>query len=163
METIETLFGTGKELTSLQMSSRAFVVFFVALIFIRIAGMRTFGKQSAVDIIISMMLGAILSRGIVGASPFLPTLAASALIVVLHRVLALIAVYSEFFGKLVKGEQRILYEQGRINWKNMRRSSISLNDLLESVRLETNKNSLEDVKEAHIESNGKISVIIKKE
>lgn len=161
METIKFLFGTGENLNSLQMGCRAFIIFFIALILVRISGMRTFGKQSAVDIIISFMLGAILSRAVTGASPFIPVIIASVIIVVTHRVIAFAAVYNELLGKIVKGEERVLYRDGKIIWKNMKRSSISYNDLLESVRLETNKNSLDIVKEAHIESNGRISVITK--
>jgi len=161
METIEYLFGSEKELTILQMSCRGFIVFFIALLLIRISGMRTFGKQSAVDIIISFTLGSILSRAITGASPFLASILACTVIVVLHRIIAWAAVHNHALGKIVKGEQRLLYSHGKINWKNMRRSSISEGDLMESVRLDTNKDSLDHVLEAHIESNGKISIITK--
>ena len=36
---INTLFGEGKDLNTLQMASRAFVLFFITLILIRLAGM----------------------------------------------------------------------------------------------------------------------------
>lgn len=49
METFLFLFGEGKDLNTLQMSCRAAVSFFVALLLIRIAGQRTFGKGSAFD------------------------------------------------------------------------------------------------------------------
>ena len=38
------------------MSARAFVVYFIALLLIRISGKRTFGKKSAFDITITIVL-----------------------------------------------------------------------------------------------------------
>jgi heme A synthase len=68
---MQTLVGEGKELTILQMSVRAFAMFIIYVVLIRIAGLRTFAKQSTFDNIIVIMLGAVLARGVVGASPFL--------------------------------------------------------------------------------------------
>src|SRR5215831_5355873 len=64
------LFGTGPNLTTLQMAVRSFVMFFIALALIRIGGMRIFGKKTAFDNVLSIMLGAILARGVIGATPF---------------------------------------------------------------------------------------------
>jgi uncharacterized membrane protein YcaP (DUF421 family) len=70
MDILQTLVGEGEKLTVLQMSVRAFVMFIITLVLIRFAGLRTFAKQSSFDNIIVIMLGAVLARGVVGASPF---------------------------------------------------------------------------------------------
>src|SRR5947207_3800715 len=98
MGTLENIWGSGEHLTALQMSCRAFVMFFIALALIRIAGMRTFGKRSAFDTIIGIMLGAILIRGVIGASPFLSVVAAGFVLVLLHRLLAWLSVRNETLG-----------------------------------------------------------------
>ncbi|HLP52188.1 MAG TPA: YetF domain-containing protein [Chitinophagales bacterium] len=162
METLENIFGVGQNLTAWQMSARAFVTFFITLFLIRIAGMRSIGKKSAFDTIITIMLGAVLSRVIVGASAFFPTVAAGFVIAIVHRLLAMIAVKHKWLEKIIKGQQRQLYSNGKINWDNMHRSSVSESDLIESVRLLANTKSLNDIDEAYIESNGEISIIKKK-
>ncbi|MGI8582874.1 MAG: hypothetical protein ACR2KX_11780 [Chitinophagaceae bacterium] len=51
-ELIFKLFGEGKDLNALQMGDRAFVMFFITLFLIRLAGMRAFGQKSAFDTIL---------------------------------------------------------------------------------------------------------------
>ncbi|HYV93779.1 MAG TPA: YetF domain-containing protein [Chitinophagales bacterium] len=160
---MELLWGHGEQLTPLQMGCRAFVMFFIALALIRIAGKRTFGKNSAFDIIIGFMLGAVLSRGVIGASPFFSTVAAGFVMVALHRIIARITVTQDWLGKIVKGSSEPLYKKGIIQWHEMKKAAVSEKDLMESVRMEGNVNSLDGVEEAYMERNGEISIVKKKE
>jgi len=162
MDWIQLVFGEGKDLNALQMTSRAVVVFFITLLLIRIAGIRTFGKKSAMDNVIIIMLGSILSRTVVGASPFVATVTGCLAFVLVHRVLAWISLYSDLIGEFVKGEKLSLYANGTFNKKNMRRSRISDKDVKEGLRLAINGESLDQVEEIFIERNGEISVIKKK-
>src|SRR5436853_1529747 len=99
---INNLFGSGEQLTPLQMGARAFIMFFITLALIRIGGMRIFGKKTAFDNILVIMLGAVLARGVVGASPFFSTVAAAAVMVIIHKILALLAMKYIWIGKIVK-------------------------------------------------------------
>ena len=159
MEWIKIIFGEGRDLDCLQMSCRAIVAFFETLILIRIAGIRTFGKKSAFDNVIIIMLGSILSRVVVGASPFLPTTVACLAFVLVHWLLAWLSLYNDTIGRWVKGEKSSLFKDGRPNARNMRRSRISEKDLEEGLRLRINDETFEQVKEIFIERNGEISVV----
>jgi uncharacterized membrane protein YcaP (DUF421 family) len=156
------IFGQGRDLTALQICVRAFLMFFIALLLVRLGGIRIFGKKSAFDDIVSVVLGAILSRGVTGAAPFGGVVAAGLVLVATHRVVALWCIRSARFETLMKGKQMVLYEKGRINHKNMLRCSLSRNDLLESLRLTTQKESLDEIEKAYMENNGNISFIEKK-
>jgi uncharacterized membrane protein YcaP (DUF421 family) len=156
------LFGRSDDLTALSMTLRSFMMFFVALALIRIGGMRIFGKKTAFDNILVIMLGAILARGVVGASAFFSTVAAAAIMVVIHKILALLAMKHIWVGKIVKGIHRSLYKDGKMNTKNMKIAAISKDDLMEGVRLEIHSDSLDDVQEAIIEKNGEVSIVKKK-
>jgi uncharacterized membrane protein YcaP (DUF421 family) len=161
MNLIHTLFGEGKDLDSVQMVCRAIVSFFLTLVLIRIAGIRTFGKRTPFDNVITIMLGSIFSRVVVGASPFIPTTLACLAFVLTHRFLAWVSLYNDTIGRWIKGEASTLYSDGRRNGKNMRAARISEKDLLESVRQQINEDSLEHVKEVVQERNGAISVVRK--
>jgi len=158
---MQQLFGSGEQLTPLQMGVRAFIMFFITLGLIRIGGMRIFGKKTAFDNILVIMLGAILARGVVGASPFLSTVVAGGVMVLIHKILALLALKYVWVGKIVKGIHRSLFKNGEMNIRNMRIAAISKDDLMEGVRLQINSNSLEDVQEAYIEKNGQVSIVEK--
>jgi len=159
----ESLIGSDKETIEWwQMCLRAFLIFFIALAMIRIAGMRTFGKKSAFDVLVGILLGSVLGRTITGNSPFFSTILAGLVIVVLHRIIAIITFYSDSAGKVLKGESEILYKNGRFHWKNMKRNEITEKDIEGSIREEANLSSMEDIAEAYFERSGNISVIPKK-
>src|SRR5262245_30911133 len=133
------VFGEGRDLNALQMGSRAFVLFFLMLAYVHIAGMRAFGRKSAFDTIIVITLGALLSRVVVGVSPAIPTIVAGAVFVVLHRVVAIATSAVPALEQLIKGKQTVLYRGGIFDLKAMRRAGISRADLEEAVRSKANR------------------------
>jgi uncharacterized membrane protein YcaP (DUF421 family) len=158
MDYIDEYLGHGKDLTVSQMCMRAGIVFIVALIFIRL-GRRAFGMGSAFDTVIGILLGAILSRAVVGASPFIPTMSAALLIVCMHKLFAWLSTRFHWFGKIVKGEARLIYKDGRMIKENMNKFFITENDFKETVRHNCNTNETRHIKEAYIERDGRISII----
>ena len=162
-EIIYTLFGEGKDLDALQMGDRAFVMFFITLILIRVAGMRAFGQKSAFDMIIVIMLGAILSRAVTGDSAFWPTITAGAVLAIVHRLLGWLSMYNETIGQLVKGSKIILFKNNTLLKKNMMRCCVSYKDLQEEVRLILNETTMDNVEEIFMERSGKISIVKKKD
>ena len=59
------------------MTIRALIVYISGLVFIKIAGMRTFSSQSVLDVILSITPGSMLSRAIIGHFLFIPCMIAS--------------------------------------------------------------------------------------
>ncbi|HEY3429746.1 MAG TPA: hypothetical protein VGK39_03650, partial [Cyclobacteriaceae bacterium] len=92
-----------------QMATRAAVVFFLALAYVRTGGLRMVGRQSAYDVITALMLGALLGKAVVSHDSFLGTLLAALVIMVLHRFVAWITFKSSFAGSVLKGKPIILF------------------------------------------------------
>lgn len=159
---LENLFGEGDELSPWQMSLRAITVFLIALLLIRISGRRSIGMKMPFDNVILFLLGAVLSRGITGASPFLATVCAGFSIVVMHRLFAWLGLYNHTFGSLVKGSSKLLYDKGKFIDAHMKQCTISEKDLLEAVRLNSGLDSLDKIEKAYVERSGEISIIPKK-
>lgn len=131
---VQILFGDGERLDALQMAMRSAIVFVLALAMIRISGRRSFGQRRPFDACTTVLLGAVLSRAVVGASPFWPTMAAGAVIVLLHRVVAMASQRWPCFETLVSGDKRELVRDGRRDEEEMRKALITQRDLDESVR-----------------------------
>jgi len=162
MEILREIFGEGKDLTAFQMCTRAIVMFVITIVLIRIAGAKTFGKNAVFDNVVVITLGAVLSRGVVGANSFGSVVAAGFAMVMMNRIISWISIRNKSFSVFVKGQHLCLYENGIVNHANLRKCLLSENDLLKGIRMEANTNSLADVEEVYLESNGEMSVIKKK-
>jgi uncharacterized membrane protein YcaP (DUF421 family) len=162
MEIITEWFGQGKELNALQMGFRALVVFLVALILIRLSGRRSFGIRTPMDNIIVILLGAVLSRAVVGASPFVPVLSTCGIIVLLHRFFGWLVVHSDHFGKLVEGEKFLLYADGHFIRENLNKALVCKEDVMQGIRKSALTENLHDIDKVYMERNGEISAIRKK-
>ena len=148
-----------KDLTILQVSLRAIIVFVSALIIVRLAHKRFMSKMSAFDVILGFVMSSMLARAINGSAPFLPTLVGGFVLILLHRTISALAFYSDAFGKLVKGEPKTLVENGVRHHDALRSEGISEKDLLEELRLNGNVDSLQRIKNAVLERNGQVSVV----
>lgn len=148
------------ELTAWQMIARAVVVYPVGIAFVRLGEKRFVGKFTAFDVIFGIVIGSILARAITGGSPFIASLAAGLVLVMLHWLFATLSFHVGFFGDMVKGTGRTLVVDGAIQWDAMRKSHISERDLMGAVRETGGIEALERVKLARLERSGNISVVI---
>ena len=134
--TLLDVFGPTNHIEWWQELPRAFVVFVFGLILLRISGRRTFARWSALDIIVSIIMGSSLSRALTGSAPLGGTLLAMILIAVLHWVLARVASRSRRFAHLVEGQAAILGRSGALFPREMQRYNISETDMNEALRKE---------------------------
>jgi uncharacterized membrane protein YcaP (DUF421 family) len=162
MELITTIFGEGKDLNTLQMSSRGIIVFFIALVLIRISGRRSFGVRTPLDNIVAISLGAVLSRAIVGASAFVPVVITCFVIVLLHRIFGWLIVHHRKFGRFMEGDKIPLYQDGAFIKNNLDKALVCEEDIMQGVRKSALTEDLNEIKKVYMERNGDISSIKKK-
>jgi uncharacterized membrane protein YcaP (DUF421 family) len=148
----------GSDLTAWNVSLRAIVVFLAGLAIMRTSNRRFLGKATAFDVLLGFLLGSVLSRAINGTAKFLPTLAGSAMIVLLHRALAALVYYAPGIGRLVKGQPIVLIDNGVVDRKTAAHKRLTEGDLEEAIRVH-GLSDLNEVKRATLELNGTISVI----
>ena len=158
MNTVYRIFGQGDQLSELQMCARAVLVFLIAIFYLRLAGKRSFGMNTPLDFVITMLLGSILSRAVTGASPFLPTVLAAGTLVILHRLSGWLAVLSHWFGIVFKGKETLIYHKGRFIKDNMTACMVTENDMRSCLRQILQDESFEQVESMYIERNGTISI-----
>jgi uncharacterized membrane protein YcaP (DUF421 family) len=147
-----------KDINVLQMGLRATVVYIVTVLMVRIAKKRFMGQATTFDVILGIMMGSIVSRAVTGNAPFLPALAATAVLIALHWLFSGIAMRWRGFGWFIKDESLTLVRDGQIDKKAMRRSHMTEHDLWEDLRGES-VSDLKQVAQARLERSGKLSVI----
>jgi uncharacterized membrane protein YcaP (DUF421 family) len=159
MELFRTLIGPDDGQAGIgQMCFRTLILFIFGIICIRIAGRRTFAQASPLDIIVAIVVGSNISRVMIGRAPFWASLAATLLLVLLHRALAMGTLRWNLLSSWVRGSAVDLVVGGVANEKAMFRHAIGHDDLMEGLRMEQ-VDDLAKVKRATLEAGGKISVI----
>lgn len=156
-ELVEKLFGLGDHLDALQMCLRSIAVFFLTLAMIRASGRRSFGQHRPFDACTTVLLGAVLSRAVVGASPFWATIGAGATIVCLHRLVAMACFRWGWFEILVSGNVRELAAPTGRNLEQMGKGLITQRDLDEAIRKKTGDEKT-PLRRAVLERDGVITV-----
>lgn len=161
MELLLKIFGEGKNLNALQMSSRGIVMFFIALVLIRISGRRSFGVRSPLDNIIAISLGAIMSRAVVGASDFVPVIICCFVIVLMHRLFGWLIANSKPFGRFIEGQKILLFDKGHFLEENRKKALVCQEDIMQGVRKSALTDDMEKIDKVYMERNGDISAIRK--
>lgn len=146
-------------LDPVQTAARAVVVFLCSFVLVRIADRRFLGRSAGLDIVLAIIFGSVMSRAVNGSAPLGSTLSAGLTLAVLHRVLAFLACRSHFLSVLLKGRDRLLVRDGKVDEAQLRRADFTADDLLENLRLRGNVDQPQDVAEARLERNGQISVV----
>jgi len=160
MPHLNDLIVASDNLTPLTMALRAAIVFFATLILLRISGRRSFGQRSAFDLCITVLLGAILSRAIVGATPLPPTLAAGTMLVLLHRLIGILISRWPWFDDIISGPQRLLVKDGLRDLRQMRAGLITDRDIEAALHKRDDNATLADVARAILEKNGEITITL---
>ncbi len=139
---------------------RTFIIFFYAIILLRLNN--RLHLNTSFDFVIIISIGAILSRGIyAGDFSLLQTMASTLLISLLHKLCSRLTFYSTFFGKILKGSPIVLYGNGEFNQQAMKNSQITKEDIMASLRNNMNTNSLASIAQINMERTGDISFINK--
>src|SRR5690348_7497459 len=156
--TLLDVFGVTNHIEWWQEVPRAVVVFVFGLLLLRISGRRAFARWSALDIIVSIIMGSSLSRALTGSAPLGGTFLAMILLAFLHWLLARMATRSDRFAHLIEGGAVILGKSGTISAHQLRQHNISATDFQEALR----KEGVEDVahtRQITLEPSGNITVL----
>jgi uncharacterized membrane protein YcaP (DUF421 family) len=152
------VFGEKGAVDAGQECARAALVLLAGWAMIRLMGRRAFGRWSALDIVVSIVVGSNLSRALTGNAPLWGTLAATAVIFGLHQLVAVLCASHPGVSHLVEGRSIRLGEGGRLIPPAMLRHGISEADINEALR----QSGLTDPGAAELvtlEPSGKITIL----
>ena len=158
MDALRELFGTTGAVTWGQECLRAVLVFAYGLVLVRVAGRRAFARWSALDIVVSIIVGSNLSRALTGSADLWGTLLATTLLMALHLCLACAAARWRGVSRLVEGASIALSSGGAVDARALVRHAVSETDLQEALRSAGVEGTAE-TRLVVLEPSGKISVL----
>ena len=139
---------------------RATCMYIALLVVFRIAGRRSLGDLTTFDFVLLMIIGEATQQALLG-NDF--SLTNSMLVIVtliaIDVGLSLLKQRSQWVQRLIDGGPTIIVENGKILHKRLRHARLVEADVMEAARSSQGIETLEQIKFAIIERNGKISVI----
>lgn len=158
---MDALLGTTHDVNAAQECLRALIIFLYGLIVLRLSGRRTFARMSALDFIITIVVGSVLAQAMSGSVPIGPAMVGVATLIFLHVLVAFAVARSDRASRIIEGPSVSLLRDGALDEKARLGCKISRADLVEALRGRgvDGLKELQNVKALQLEPSGKISVI----
>lgn len=142
---------------------RTILLYLIVLFVIRIMGKAELSKMSPFQLIVIFMIAELASIPIESPEVSLITgVTAIFTLLFIQVFISFISIKSEKIKNFFNGKPSVLISKGQINHKELKSLRITINDLMEQLRL-GNAASLSDVNYAVMESNGDLTIILKPE
>ena len=142
---------------------RVIIIYLIVLALVRLMGKRQIGELQPFELVIMLIFADIATIPMTDSTvPLLIGIIPLIALVLLQFFLSLLSRKSLFFQKLINGKPVIVIGPNGIIYQNLKALNMSLDDLQEALR-GCNVSNFDEVQYAIIETNGKMSVIIKSE
>lgn len=140
---------------------RAVVLYVLIMFCIRLMGKRQLGELQPSELVITILISNIASLPIEDTS--IPVLLGAIPVLILvgfEIIISNISLQSKSFRQFISGRPVVIINNGTIDQKQLRRIRFSVDDLMESLRLQ-NIFDVKEVEYAIVETTGKVSVLSK--
>lgn len=141
---------------------RGISIYVVLLIATRLSGRRTMAQMTPFDFVLLLIIAETTQQALLGDDFSISN--AVVLILTLFAtdvVLAWLKDWSPRVDSLLDGNPTVLISDGQVDHEAMRRSRVSIDDVLESAREQQGLKALSDIDAAVLEVSGGISIIPK--
>lgn len=140
-------------------STISYVYLIVVLL---ISGKRTLSKMNAFDIVVTIALGSVFATAILSREtiPVFNVFTALTILVLLQFTVTWCSVRSKKFAQLVKSSPCIIFHNGKIIEKNVRKERLTLEEIQSALR-KNGVDSLENTQTVILETDGSLTVIAK--
>ncbi len=140
---------------------RGTVVYFVLFILLRLAGRRELGSLGPADLLILLLIADASGNAMTGGSNSLTDgLLVAATIVAWGYIIDWLMYRFPLLNRLATARKVCVVRDGELQWHNMRREYVTREEIMSEMRL-AGIESLDEVRVAYIEPNGKLSFLKK--
>ncbi|MCM1363835.1 MAG: DUF421 domain-containing protein [Faecalibacterium sp.] len=142
---------------------RGIIIYVVVISSVRLMGKRQIGELQPAELVITILLSEVAALPLQDSeTPLIQSLVAIFLLVALEVIFSVAAMKSRPFRTVLQGHSVMVIKNGKIVQENMKLIRYSVDDIIEALRLK-DVFDISEVDYAYIETNGSISVLLKKE
>ena len=136
-------------------------IYFILLVIFRIAGRRTLAETSTFDLVLLLIIGETTQQAMIGNNDDTMTSAVVAILTLVSADMAITYLRKTFptFNHLLEGRPILLIDEGKLRRPALDAHGIDEEDLKEAARLSHGLTDMEDVRQATLERDGKISIV----
>ncbi len=141
---------------------RSVIIYLFLLAAFRLAGKRQLGQMTAFDLVVLLIISNVVQNALIGNDNSLGGgLIGATVILILNGIVAWLTSRYKQVERVVELSPTILVKHGRILRANLRREQLSMAELRADLR-QQGVSSLNDVRYAILEENGRLSVILRR-
>lgn len=141
---------------------RGVVVYVFLLVFLRLTGKRQTGQYAPFDLVLLLILSNAVQNSMnAGDNSLVGGLISAATLIGCHVVLAQLTFRFAWMERLIDGSPQVLVQQGQVNTQLMRKELLSTDELEAALRA-SGCLHLHEVERATIETNGQITVVLRR-
>ncbi|MEO4016127.1 MULTISPECIES: DUF421 domain-containing protein [Pseudomonas] len=139
---------------------RAAAMYLALMVLFRIAGRRSLAELTTFDFLLLMIIGEATQQALLGDDFSLTnSMLVIVTLIVIDVGLSLLKQRSQWISQLIDGGPTIIVENGKVLHKRLRHARLIEADIMEAARSSQGIETLDQIKFAILERNGKISVI----
>ena len=140
---------------------RALLIYSLVLVVMRIMGKRQLAHLQPFELVVAIMIADLGTIPMEDTSkPLLSGLVPIAALLLAELLLSYLSLKSERIRAFIGGTPSIIIDRGKLNYKEMEKQRMNLNDLMEQLRTKDILN-LSDVEFAILETGGQLNLIVK--
>ncbi|WP_428003387.1 DUF421 domain-containing protein [Acidovorax sp.] len=141
---------------------RGVLVYVFLLVFLRLTGKRQTGQYAPFDLVLLLILSNAVQNSMnAGDNSLIGGLISASTLMGCHVVLANLTFRFAWLQRLIDGKPRVLVDQGKVHTELMHKELLSTDDLEAALRA-SGCLHLHEVERATIETNGQITVVLRK-
>lgn len=147
-----------EEMNPLGVALRVTIMYLYALALVRLSGKQSLGQLTAMDFVVTLIIGDLFDDIFWVEKPIIQGLVAFATIIFGHMLVTFMTSRSERFYRLVTSPERLLVKDGRLVQENLARERMRPEDVQADLRIKGEEH-LREIKESWLEPSGQVSVI----
>lgn len=142
---------------------RTVIIYIIIIAAMRIMGKRQLGELQPAELVVTLLISDLAAIPMQeNGMPLLNGIIPIAVLVSLELLFSGLMLKVPFFHRLIGGKPKIIVNNGTVDIKAMRDIRMTIEDLMESLR-QQGTFDIQDVQYAIVESNGKLSILLKPE